>query len=148
MSDSIKEYVKSLPSDRKEAVTLIFNILTEKLPKGFESGIANGMITFYVPYSIYPAGYHCKPKQPLPFIALASQKNGISIYHMGLYADPVLSKWFQEEYIKSDSGKLDMGKSCIRFKDSSKIPFQLLGKLATKITVKKWIATYESNFRK
>jgi hypothetical protein len=148
MSDSIKEYIKSLPSDRKEAVTLIFNILSEKLPKGFESGIANGMITFYVPYSVYPAGYHCKPKQPLPFIALASQKNGISIYHMGLYADPVLTKWFKEEYIKSNSGKLDMGKSCIRFKDSSKIPFQLLGKLATKITVKKWIATYESNFRK
>jgi hypothetical protein len=148
MSDSINEYLKSLPSDRKEAVTLVFKTFLEKLPKGYEAAMANGMITFFVPYSIYPNGYHCKPKQPLPFIAIASQKTAISIYHMGLYADPELTKWFQQEYKKTDAGKLDMGKSCIRFKDPEKIPFALLAKLATKIKVKDWIACYESNFKR
>jgi hypothetical protein len=148
MSDSINEYLKSLPSDRKEAVTLVFKTFLEKLPKGYEAAMANGMITFFIPYSIYPNGYHCKPKQPLPFIAIASQKTAISIYHMGLYADPELTKWFQQEYKKTDAGKLDMGKSCIRFKDPEKIPFALLAKLATKIKVKDWIACYESNFKR
>ena len=144
----INNYLKSLPADRKEAMTSIFKTVSEKMPKGFEAVLHNGMITFVVPYSIYPDGYHCKPKQPLPFIAIASPKTGISFHHMGLYADPELLSWFQQEYAKANVGKLDMGKGCVKFKKTDAIPFALLGKLASKVKVKDWIGTYEKNFKK
>lgn len=106
------------------------------------------MLWYCVPHSIYPAGYHCKPEQPLPFAAIASQKNFIAVYHMGIYADAALMKWFTEEYPKHSKKKLDMGKSCMRFKKPEDIPMKLIGELMTKMTVKEWVALYEKNLKR
>ncbi len=107
-----------------------------------------GMIGYVVPHTLYPKGYHCKPTDPLPFMNIASQKNFIAVYHMGLYADPQLLKWFTQEYPKHSTQKLDMGKSCIRFKKPDQIPFKLLGELAAKMTPTQWIQLYEKAFQK
>lgn len=107
-----------------------------------------GMIGWVVPFKTYPAGYHCDPKMPLPFISLASQKNYIALYHMGLYSNKKLLEWFTSEWKKREPKKLDMGKSCIRFKKVDEIPFELIGKLATKMTPKQWIETYESTMKR
>lgn len=103
---------------------------------------------YVVPHEIYPAGYHCDPKLPLPFVAIASQKNFIAFYHMGIYAIPELQKWFTTEFPKHSTAKLDMGKSCIRFKKPEHIPYQLLGELIKKLPVKDWIKVYEENIKK
>ena len=107
-----------------------------------------GMIGYVVPHSMYPAGYHCNPKDPLPFMNLASQKNFVAVYSMGIYSDPKLMKWFTEAYAKADVGKLDMGKSCIRLKKMDRIPYELFGQLASKVTPEQWIAYYEKAIRK
>lgn len=145
---SPSEYIASLPEDRKEAISKIRKIILDNLPKGFQEGMGYGMMGYSVPHSIYPAGYHCDPKLPLPFIAMASQKNFISFYHMGVYADKKLFDWFVNEYPKHCKTRLDMGKSCIRFKKMNDIPYQLLGELASKMTVQEWIEIYETNFKK
>jgi len=106
------------------------------------------MLGWSVPHKLYPAGYHCKPEDPLPFLSIASQKNFIAVYHMGIYANPKLLKWFVSEFPKHSKSKLDMGKSCIRFKKMEDIPFKLIGELASKMTVKEWIDMYESAFNK
>ena len=141
-----EEYIEGLPADRQAVVNELRKIIKKNLPKGFKEGMGYGMLGYVVPHSKYPAGYHCDPKQPLPFLGIASQKNFIAVYHMGVYADPKLYKWFTEEYAKAGVGKLDMGKSCIRFKKADKIPFELIGELASKVTPDEWIATYEKNF--
>lgn len=140
---TIDEYFESIPSERKETVKKIYKTLTSNLPKGFEEQISYGHIGFVVPHSMYPNGYHCDPRTPLPFINLASQKNFIALYHMGIYSDDNLLNWFVEEYPKHAKTKLDMGKSCIRFKKIEDIPYDLIGELATKITPQQWIETYE-----
>ncbi|HRI21013.1 MAG TPA: DUF1801 domain-containing protein [Panacibacter sp.] len=122
------------------------NEILQNIPEGFQETMGYGMIGYVVPHSLYPKGYHCTPQLPLPFMNIASQKNFIAVYHMGVYADKSLYNWFVEEYSKLSSAKLDMGKSCIRFKNPGKIPFELIGKLAGKITVKQWIDIYEENF--
>jgi uncharacterized protein YdhG (YjbR/CyaY superfamily) len=141
---SADEYITSLPDDRKEPVAKLRNTINKNLPKGFEETISSGMINWVVPHKTYPAGYHCDPKQPLPFLSLASQKNNISLHHMGLYGNPELLKWFQDEWAKVSKRKLDMGKSCIRFKKPDEIPFDLIGQLAAKVSPADWIARYES----
>ncbi|MGH9946030.1 MAG: DUF1801 domain-containing protein [Pyrinomonadaceae bacterium] len=138
------EYISSLPDYRKDAVARLRKIIKKNLPKGFKETMGYGMIGWVVPHTIFPAGYHCDPKMPLPFLSLASQKNYIAVYHMGLYSDPKLLKWFQDEWKKFSSKKLDMGKSCLRFKKAEDVPFDLIGQLASKITPKQWIKTYES----
>ena len=105
------------------------------------------MIGYVVPHKLYPDGYHCNPKLPLPFIAIASQKNFIALYHMGIYINPLLLEWFTTEYSKQFSYKLDMGKSCIRFKKMDQIPFDLLSELIQKISVQEWIDCYESKIK-
>ena len=142
------EYIAELPEDRKEVMQNLREIILKNLPKGFEEIMQYGMISYVVPHSKYPAGYHCKPADPLPFLSIASQKNHFAFYHMGIYSDPELLKWFTEEYPKHANGKLDMGKSCIRFKNPKNIPFDLLGQLTTKITVDDWIETYERVLKK
>ncbi len=139
-----EQYIAELPEDRKEVMQKLRDIVKKNLPKGFEETMQYGMLGYVVPHNIYPDGYHCNPKDALPFMALASQKNHIGFYHMGIYSDPDLMKWFMEEYPKHATGKLDMGKSCIRFKNPKKIPFELLGELTTKVSVAEWIAKYES----
>ena len=138
------QYIAELPEDRKEVMQKLRETVKKNLPKGFEETMQYGMLGYVVPHSIYPDGYHCNSKDALPFMALASQKNHIGFYHMGIYNDPDLMKWFTEEYPKHASNKLDMGKSCIRFKNPKNIPFELLGELTTKISVNEWIAKYES----
>lgn len=142
------EYINSLPEDRKKYMEKLRNVILKNLPKGFQEGMGYGMMGYSVPHSIYPNGYHCKPSDPLPFMGMASQKNSINFYHMGIYADKELYDWFVGEYPKHSTRKLDMGKSCMRFKKFEEIPFDLIGELVTKISVEDWIETYESAFRK
>ena len=145
---TVSEYIKELPPDRKEAITKLRKSILKNLPKGFKEGIGYGMMGYYVPHSVYPNGYHCTPELPLPFAGMASQKNFISFYHMGMYADPELLKWFTTEYPKHTKAKLDMGKSCVRFKKPEHIPYELIGKLMKKMSVKDWIKLYEKNYLK
>ena len=144
---TVNAYLAELPEDRQKAVSKLRNVIKKNLPKGFKEGIGYGMMGWSVPHSIYPAGYHCNPKDPLPFMGMASQKNFIAVYHMGVYADPKLLKWFQKAHAKASSKKLDMGKSCMRYKKPEDIPFDLIGELASKMTVDDWIELYETNFK-
>lgn len=139
-----EEYIEELPEDRKAVISELRKMILENIPQGFEEVMSYGMLGYVVPHSKYPDGYHCKPETPLPFINIASQKNHIGFYHMGIYSDPKLLDWFTAEYPKHVSNKLDMGKSCIRFKNPSKIPMELLGELVGKMTVDQWIEKYES----
>lgn len=145
---TIQEYLDQLPEERKVTMQELRNVILQNLPEGFKEGIGYGMIGYSVPHSSYPAGYHCNPSLPLPFLSIASQKNFIALYHMGLYADEALLKWFTEAYPKHCKTKLDMGKSCIRFKKIDQIPFALIAELAQKMTPADWIARYESNLKK
>lgn len=142
------EYMKSLPEDRKDAMTELRNTILKNLPKGFTECMAYGMLGYVVPHSIYPDGYHCDPKIPLPFMNLASQKNFIAFYHMGLYGDKKLLDWFVKEYPQHSKAKLDMGKSCVRFKKMDDIPYKLIGELVKKVSVKDWINAYEKAYKK
>ena len=142
------EYVAEVPDERKEAISRLREVIKNNLPKGFKEVMSYGMIGYVVPHELYPGGYHCDPSLPLPFMNLASQKNFIAVYHAGIYADPELNKWFVGEYPKYVSTKLDMGKSCIRFKNVKNIPFELIGELSSKMTVDSWIETYESRVKK
>ena len=141
------EYIESLPEERQAVITQLRQVLLDNLPKGFSEQM-RGMLHYVVPHDLYPEGYHCDPKQALPFISLASQKNFVALYHMGLYADPDLLEWFVQTYPEHSSRKLDMGKSCIRFKNMKHIPYELIGELATKMTVKDWIRLYEKAIKK
>ncbi len=143
-----EQYLKELPADRKEAVTQLRNTVLKNLPKGFKEVMGYGMLGYVVPHDIYPGGYHCNPKHPLPFANIASQKNFIAFYHMGIYASPDLLKWFTQEYPKHSKARLDMGKSCIRFKKPEHIPYKLIGELVKKVSVKDWIAVYEKAFKR
>ena len=143
-----QEYVDSLPEERKTAIERLRKTLKSNLPKGFEEEMSYGMLGYVVPHSIYPKGYHCKPNLPLPFINVASQKNFIAFYHMGIYVNSELLNWFVLEYSKVVKSKIDMGKSCIRFKKMDEIPYELIGELASKIAVSDWISIYENNFVK
>ena len=142
------EYVDSLPDERKSVIENIRKTVLDNLPEGFEETMGYGMLGYVVPHSIYPSGYHCDPKTPLPFMGMASQKNFIAFYHMGIYADEKLLNWFVTEYPKHCKTKLDMGKSCIRFKKMNDIPLELLGQLVTKMSVQDWISLYEKNLKR
>ena len=147
-SNIVAEYVKELPADRQQTIEQLRSVIKKNLPKGFKEEMNYGMIGYVIPHSLYPAGYHCKPTDPLPFMNVASQKNFIAVYHMGLYADPILMKWFMTQYPKHSTQKIDMGKSCIRFKKPDQIPFKLIGELTSKMNPAQWIALYEKAFRK
>ena len=147
-ASSVEDYLSNLPSEHREAISEMRKVILNNIPEGFAEVMGYGMIGYVVPHSIYPSGYHADPKQPLPFLNLGSQKNYIALYHMGLYSDPELLSWFTSEYSKHSKQKLDMGKSCIRFKKPDQIPFDLIGVLASKITVKDWISRYEGRMRK
>ena len=146
--DSIKDYTNSLASDRKTTITQLINVIEQNIPKGFEKVMNYGMPSFVIPHSIYPNGYHCDATLPLPFIGVSNRKSSISLYHMGLYANPELLNWFKSEYPKHSNTKLDMGKSCIRFKKFNEIPYELIGILSNKMTVNNWIDIYEQNIKK
>ncbi|WP_055447016.1 DUF1801 domain-containing protein [Lacinutrix mariniflava] len=143
-----EDYIAQLPEDRKEAITKLNNLIKKHMPKGLEAGMGSGMLAYYVPKSIYPDGYHCKPFPPLPFINVASQKNFIALYHSGMYAKKELYNWFVSEYPKHCKYKLDIGKSCVRFKKIEDIPYGLIEELLAKMTVEEWIKTYEETIKK
>ena len=147
-AEDVKEYLEKVPDERKPAIKKLYETISKNLPKGFEEGISYGMMGWDVPLSTYPAGYHCTPGKPLPFLGMASQKNSINLYHMGIYAKPELYEWFVSEFPKHSKKKLDMGKSCIRFKKPEDIPFELIAELSTKMTPEDWIALYEKNLKK
>jgi uncharacterized protein YdhG (YjbR/CyaY superfamily) len=142
------QYINELPDDRKQTMQQLREVILKNIPKGFEERMGYGMLGYSVPHSIYPAGYHCNPKDPLPFFGLASQKNSINVYHMGMYARQDLYDWFVAEYPKHVKAKLDMGKSCIRFKKPEHIPLELIGELLQKMSVQDWIALYEKEIKK
>ena len=142
------EYIEAIPEERKAAMSTLRKVIKDNLPQGFSEVISYGMIGYVVPHSLYPGGYHCDPKLPLPFMNIASQKNFIAVYHSGIYADKDLMDWFVGEYPKYVKTKLDMGKSCIRFKKIDQIPMELIGELASKMTPQQWIDLYENNLKK
>ena len=143
-ASSVREYLDELPEDRRKVVDRLRKTIKKNLPNGFQETMAYGMIGYVVPHKIYPAGYHCDPSIPLPFINLASQKNNVALYHMGLYGDKKLLDWFTGEWKKATASRLDMGKSCIRFNKPDTIPYDLIGQLAGKMTPEEWIKKYET----
>jgi uncharacterized protein YdhG (YjbR/CyaY superfamily) len=144
-AETPEQYIGQLPEERRLAISKLRKTILENLPKGFHELMSYGMIGYVVPHSLYPKGYHCDPKLPLPFINIASQKNFISLYHMGIYGNKKLLDWFLNEYPKYSKTKPDMGKGCIRFKKIDQIPYELIGELSSKITADEWIKIYETN---
>ncbi|MDT0294818.1 DUF1801 domain-containing protein [Mesonia ostreae] len=143
-----EEYIQEAPEERQEALKKLRKTIQQNLPKGFEEGMQYGMIGYYVPHSVYPAGYHCKPEEPLPFMSFASQKNSVNLYHSGIYANKKLHDWFVNEYPKHVKTKLDMGKSCVRFKKVEHIPYDLIAELVQKMSMEEWISIYEENIKR
>jgi uncharacterized protein YdhG (YjbR/CyaY superfamily) len=148
MNKDVQAYINTIPEERKEHFMRLFDAIRNNLPEGFEETISYGMIGWVVPKTTYPAGYHCDPKLALPFLSLASQKNFIAVYHMGIYVNDELMEWFTSEFTKVSKLKLDMGKSCIRFKKTELIPVELMGELAKKMSPQDWIARYERLLKK
>lgn len=146
LEKSVDEYVANVSENYHDAIQKLREVVKMNIPKGFVEMLNYGMIGFVVPHELYPNGYHCDPKLPLPFVNIAAQKNFISFYHMGIYAKPSLLEWFVEQYAKTSTKKLDMGKSCIRFKKADHIPYDLIGELIKKMTVENWIEVYETAF--
>ncbi len=142
-----EQYLNELPEDRQEPMRKLRQVITDNLPPDFTEAMSYGMLGYVVPHSVYPPGYHCDTKLPLPFMSIASQKNFIAVYHMGVYAIPELYEWFTTEYAKRVKTKLDMGKSCVRLKKIDQIPYDLFGELAAKLTAQQWIDVYEKAFK-
>jgi Domain of unknown function (DU1801) len=144
---TVKDILISVPADRAEPFNKLHDVIVKNLPKGFEAAISYGGLGYVVPHTLYPAGYHCKPSEPLPFAGIASQKNTINFYHMGIYSDSKLLKWFVAEFPKHSKQKIDMGKSCVRFKKFDEIPYKLIGELMKKMSVKDWVGRYEAGLK-
>ncbi len=142
-----EEYLSELPEDRKIVVQKIREVVLQNLPIGFKEVISYGMLGYVVPHEIYPDGYHCTPKLPLPFFNIASQKNSVNIYNLVIYANKDIHDWFVSEYPKHSKYKLDMGKGCIRFKKLDAIPYELIGELISKVSVEQWIEMYENTIK-
>lgn len=145
---TVEGYMINLVDDRKKPISKLRQVILDNLPKNISETISYGMIGYVIPKTVYPAGYHCSPELPLPFISIASQKNFVALYHMGIYAHPELLNWFVEEYPKHCKYKLDMGKSCIRFKKMDDIPYALIAELIQKMSCEEWIDIYEEKFKK
>lgn len=143
---TVKEILENVPPEMTEPFNKLHKVIVQNLPKGFEAAVSYGGLGYVVPHSVYPAGYHCKPVEPLPFAGIASRKNSINFYHMGLYTDPELMKWFVSEFPKYSKQKLDMGKSCVRFKKLDDIPYKLIAELMKKLSAKEWIEMYEKKY--
>jgi len=144
---TIADYFEALPPERKDPMERLLGTIRANLPRGFDERINYGMPSWVVPHSLYEAGYHANPKLPLPFLSLASQKSHMALYHMGVYASPELMDWFVGEYPTHSKTKLNMGKSCIRFKKPEHIPYELIGELCSKMSPEKWIEIYEDKVK-
>ena len=144
---SPSEYILAVDDARRESFEKLREVILENIPEGFREEMSYGMIGYVVPHSLYPPGYHCDPKLPLPFVSIAAQKNALTLYHMGLYVQEELLLWFVAEYARHSKRKLDMGKSCIRFKKVDDIPYDLIAQLMQKISVADWIELYETKVK-
>lgn len=145
---TVDAYLAEAPPERQDALRRLRTLLRDRLtPLGFQEAMSYGMVGYVVPHSRYPAGYHCDPKLPLPFMSFASQKASINLYHMGLYAQPECMAWFQAEHAQASPHKLDIGKSCVRYKKPEHLPFELIDRLAQRLSADDWIALYESLYR-
>jgi len=142
-AETVEEYLKAVPKERQPAFNQLRETIKSNIPDGFSECLNYGMIGYVVPHSIYPPGYHVKPELPLPFCHIASQKNFIALYHSGIYASPQIHDWFVSEFNKVSKYKLDMGKSCVRFKKVDGIPFELIAQLMQKMSVTEWVELYE-----
>lgn len=142
-----QQYLDELPEDRKAPIQKLRQQILDNLPEGIVETMGYGMLGYVIPHSVYPEGYHCDPKLPLPFMNLASQKNFIAVYSMAIYAKKELYDWFTSEYAKRCKYKLDMGKSCIRLKRMDDIPYELIGELTAKISAAEWIEIYEDTIK-
>lgn len=140
---TVEQYLAELPDDRRAAISAVRKVILKNLNKGYEEGMQYGMIGYYVPHSLYPAGYHCDPRQPLGFAGLASQKNYMSLYMMPVYGDGATETTFRNEWAKTGK-KLDMGKCCIRFKKVEDLALDLIAETIRRTPVKKWIEHYET----
>ena len=140
---TVNEYLTDLPKDRRETLQAIRAVILKNLPKGYEEGMLYGAIAYFVPHSVYPPGYHCDPTKPLPFAGLASQKNYISMSLMCVYGDPEHETWFRMAWAKTGK-KLNMGKSCVRFKKIDDVPLKVIGEAIKRVPAKKFIEYYES----
>ncbi len=147
-AQSVEDYYNKIPPQHKAAMEGLRRVIRENIPEGFAEALSYGAPGFVVPHSLYPSGYHCKPQEALPFITLMSQKHYIGLYHLGIYADAELLNWFQEEYPKHSPTRLDMGKSCIRFKKMDDIPYALISELASRMSVQQWLSIYEARIKK
>jgi Domain of unknown function (DU1801) len=147
-ADSIDEYIQGVDAERRPYVEKLRETILTNIPDGFYEEMSYGAIGYVVPHRLYPPGYHCDPKLPLPFVSIAAQKNFIALYHMGIYAVPELLDWFVTEFPRHSKAKLDMGKSCIRFKKPDQIPFDLVALLMQKMTVDEWVEIYEAEIKR
>ena len=147
-TSTIEEYLENIPIERKAVMQKLIAIINKNLPKGFAEQLNYGIPSWVVPHSIYPDGYHCTPELPLPFLSVASQKHFVGLYHMGIYVDTNLLDWFVREYPKHAKKKLDMSKSCIRFKKMDDIPFDLIAELCSKMNPNDWIKLYEKHLKR
>lgn len=139
---TVEEYLQGLPADRRVAVSAVRKSILASLPEGYVECISYGMIGYVVPHSLYPAGYHCNPKLPLPYACVGSQKNHMALHLMTVYGDPAMEKWFRKAW--TDTGKkLDMGKACVRFKKLEDVPLDVIGQVIARVTVKNYIARVE-----
>lgn len=148
LSPLVQSWLTSIPDERVAAASELIKTIQKNIPKGFDLSIRGSMLAWEVPLSTFPAGYHCSPNTPLPFLNLASQKNGLTLYHMGIYAKPELLAWFQTAWPEHTTQKLDMGKSCLRLKKLNDIPYPLIGELMKRMSPADWIATYKQAFLK
>ncbi|MEO1535097.1 MAG: DUF1801 domain-containing protein [Planctomycetota bacterium] len=138
------QYLKSLPDDRRKALTAVRKVINANLPEGYKEGMQYGMIGWFVPHSIHPAGYHCDPAQPVPFIGLGNQKNHMALYMFCIYTDARLSDWFVKAWTKTGI-KLDMGKSCIRFKSLDGVALDVVGEAVSRVPVDVFLNGYLSS---
>jgi uncharacterized protein YdhG (YjbR/CyaY superfamily) len=141
---TVDQYIADLPDKRRDAFTKLFSIIRQNIDPKFTEAVGYGMPGWDISKTVYPPGYHVNPALPVPFLGVASQKHYIALYHLGLYADQDLLKWFVDEYEKTGE-KLDMGKSCIRFKKMDKIPYQLIGELVSRMTLDEYLTLYIAN---
>lgn len=140
---TVEQYLADLPEDRRNSIQAVRKVILKNLDKGFEEGMLYGMIGYFVPHRLFPAGYHCDPTQPLCFAGLASQKNHMAVYLMCQYGSSGESTWFQTAWAKSGK-RLDMGKSCVRFKKLEDLALDVIGEAIRRVSAKKYIASYES----
>jgi len=142
---TVQEYLKELPADRREAINAVRGVILANLPKGYEECMSYGMIGYVVPHSIYPKGYQCNPKLPLPFVNLGSQKNHMALHLMCCYGDPELKAWFEKAW-KDAGKKFDMGGGCVRFKKLEELPLEVIGQLVARLPVAVYIRRIEKAF--